>query len=141
LSIKELLPFLSFDKTMLHYKNKTLRFRRRNVLECGAAAFFVRLGPRSPKDAPLNPCPPFGLSEDTIAAALAASQPPSDASDPRQVLRCFQDVAASLLRVTNADQALALLVKAELGKVVLFRMTSFQASKEEGSCRTVIAIL
>lgn len=80
-------------------------------------AFFVRLGPRSPKDAPMMVTEPW-VSEAKIRAALeaaAANLSPEERSGENnacahEVLRRFQDVCSGLMRVTSADEALALLL-------------------------------
>eukprot|EP00419_Tripos_fusus_P089389 CAMPEP_0172844236 /NCGR_PEP_ID=MMETSP1075-20121228/32049_1 /TAXON_ID=2916 /ORGANISM="Ceratium fusus, Strain PA161109" /LENGTH=506 /DNA_ID=CAMNT_0013688633 /DNA_START=35 /DNA_END=1554 /DNA_ORIENTATION=- len=95
--------------------------------------FFVRLGPRSPKDAPMQSSEPHadlppsraclcGLSKARLIAALNASayqlefekqsgqSSDSGTADACDVLRCFQDVCLSLLRVTTSAEALQLLL-------------------------------
>lgn len=76
---------------------------------CPERAFFVRLGPRSPKDAPQTACQPWGVSEGAIRAALSGVVA-RDPSDANEVLEHFQDVCGALLRVTSAMDALHLLL-------------------------------
>jgi len=82
--------------------------------------FFVRLGPRSPKDAPAMPTEgQWGMQAAKIRAALAqrvhSSKTNSGVSvaselDQFALLHCFQDVCYSLLRVETAHDAIVLLV-------------------------------
>ena len=86
------------------------------AVQIGGGDFFVRLGPRSPKDAPAMVSPPYGVSEAQISAALAGAaerlrsgQLPVHAC-PHKSLHCFQQACGELLRVTSADEAISLLV-------------------------------
>lgn len=90
--------------------------------------FFVRLGPRSPKDAPMMPVKPrkemalanaslCGISESKLVGALSEAARTlalhgveESEADAYEVLGRFQDVCLNLLRVTSADDALRLLV-------------------------------
>jgi len=82
----------------------------------GDQGFFVRLGPRSPKDAP-QMVSQWGISESRIKAALRAVDAASTiqaaregGGDVSEVLRVFQSVCHSLQRLSSADEAIALLV-------------------------------
>lgn len=87
--------------------------------------FFVRLGPRSPKDAPVMVSEPAavqatwcGISEKKLQAALQEATDrmslwhieKGEKRDACTVSRCFQDICYRLLRVTSAEEALGLLV-------------------------------
>jgi len=84
--------------------------------------YFVRLGPRSPKDAPMMPNPPWGLSEASIRAALEraalaaqedvamSEDAVSSPSTHQDTLHYFQSVCSELLKVSTGREALALLV-------------------------------
>jgi len=81
----------------------------------GEGGFFVRLGPRSPKDAPTRASTyegdPAGIPECRIRAALeaAATEQPLTRPSPREVLHLFQTACYRLLRVDTAEEALRLL--------------------------------
>jgi len=72
--------------------------------------YFVRLGPRSPKDAPAAPSPPWGLSEASLRAALERAAASSRPITHQDTLHCFQTVCSELLKVSIGAEALALLV-------------------------------
>lgn len=98
------------------------------TLDNNSQGFFVRLGPRSPKDAPMLPVEPpqdmalanaalCGISESKLADAfkkaagtLAHQGDEGSKADAHEVLGRFQDVCLGLLRVTSAEDALRLLV-------------------------------
>jgi len=99
----------------------------------GAPAFFVRMGPRSPKDAPMLACSPpesmppsraslCGVSENELRIALQSAAhrlglqetdttegAQGSKADAHEVLHRFSDVCAGLLRVNTALEALRLL--------------------------------
>lgn len=93
-----------------------------------STGFFVRLGPRSPKDAPMMVSKPpqdmpscraslCGFSEDKLrkslevaAQALELEGEKGIEMDACEILRCFNGVCYGLLRVTSAEEALRLLV-------------------------------
>mmetsp|Transcript_10039 Transcript_10039/g.22544 ORF Transcript_10039/g.22544 Transcript_10039/m.22544 type:complete len:456 (-) Transcript_10039:238-1605(-) len=74
--------------------------------------FFVRLGPRSPKDAPVHLSEVYGISRAQLLQAMdaVAEGLTGPATMPDDALHHFQTVASLLLRVTTADQAINLLV-------------------------------
>jgi len=95
-----------------------------------AQCFFVRLGPRSPKDAPVmaTNLPPdiarsqlrlCGFSDDHLRQALeeyarscavVAGGKEDGIADVYEVLRSFQDVSFGLMRVSSSEEALRLLL-------------------------------
>jgi hypothetical protein len=89
----------------------SLRLRLTGLMHTlGCKSFFVRLGARSPKDAPSMPSQ--WVPKAKIRDALASARRP-DTSDAFAVLRLFQETSASLLRVHTAADAIALLLSSE----------------------------
>jgi hypothetical protein len=109
----------------LRTKLESMISKLRTRSHCEGA--FVRLGPRSPKDAPMMVAQPrqetlqslgctVGFTEDEIRTALeeamqtCAPRKNCELCDQHDLLRYFQDVCNGLLRVTAANDALKLLV-------------------------------
>ncbi len=90
---------------LVHLRTKVERL----LASLSGGSFFVRLGPRSPKDAPSMVSEPWGVSEERIRTTLGntVTEP---LSEPHHALHCFQTACTHLLRVVNPDEAIALLV-------------------------------
>jgi len=76
-------------------------------------SFFVRLGPRSPKDAPMNTSQPYGISKEKLKKMMdvvAADLGGKPGRTPHEVLHRFQTVAGRLLKVSTPEEALDLLL-------------------------------
>lgn len=98
------------DKSVVeHLRNRIQSLFDELMPQSPEHAFFVRFGPRSPKDAPIFLTSPWGVTSERVEEVMENMES-KDPSNVYEVLHHFQSVCSLLLCATSVDDAMSLLL-------------------------------